>query len=118
MAMKRLIGFRSFVIVSLVAALLYSRSARVGLDLELGVVLGILNMWLMMRANERYLDGRVSRAQRSIETFVRLIAVGSFFALALCWGPWWSIAIMFAGLYTPQLLYMYELARRYRTGKL
>ncbi len=116
--MKWLIGSRSLVTVSFFALLLGSRYMRLGLDLELGVLFGIANMWFMMWANERFLDGRVSRSRRSLETFVRLTAVGSLLAFTLYWGPWWAIALALAGLYTPHLLYSYELTKSYRTGKL
>jgi hypothetical protein len=116
-ALKRLIGLRSLLLVSAVALVLTARYPNLGLDLELGGLVGIGNMLLVMRGNERFLDRRVGRARRTSENLQRLIILATVPVITTLWSPWWGMGVALCGIYTPYVLYGLELHHRYRTGK-
>ncbi len=115
-AMKRLIGLRSVLIVSAFALLLGARYPVLGLDLELGGLLGVGNMFLVMRGNERYLDRKIGKAQRASENIQRLIILATVPVVTTLWSPWWAMGITLIGMFLPLVLYALELQHRYRTG--
>lgn len=108
---KWVVGFRSLVYVSLVTGLLSLWWPRLALDLECGVFFGVANMMFLMWSNERFIEGRVSRSRRSLQTFMRLIVVGTMIAVMMNAGPWWAFLIAFTGFYTPNILYLFTLTK-------
>lgn len=116
-ARKRLISVRtSFFLIPLVV-LATLRNPTAGIELALGGALGVLNMLAVMRGNERLLEGRQSRAIFALSAQVRIFAVGILpVAVALRLGQFWTIALYFAGFFTPLALYAIELRRSVRQG--
>jgi hypothetical protein len=91
-------------------------SPILGLDLVLGGVCGIGNMWLVMRNNERLLDGRRSRGVYGATNLARILGVGFAPVVSAMTGPWWSMGIALAGFFTPLVLYAFALRREFSTG--
>ena len=116
-SMKRLIGLRSVILVSVFALLLAARYPIVGLDLEFGGLVGVGNMYLLMRANERFLDRKIGRAQRLSENIQRLIILATVPVVTTLWSPWWAMGVTLCGIFMPLALYVLELQKRYRTRK-
>jgi hypothetical protein len=104
---------------SLLASLLFSAALAVripviGLDLALGGVCGVINMLLVMRANERLLEGRTSMGAHIGGTLIRLFVFGAVPVYTATIGPVWGMGVYFAGFFTPLALYIGTLQRRYR----
>jgi hypothetical protein len=91
-------------------------SPILGFDLVLGGLCGIGNMWLVMRNNERLLDGRRSRGVYGATNLVRILGVGFAPVVSAMTGPWWSMGIALAGFFTPLVLYAFALRREFSTG--
>ena len=113
---KRSISVGSSLCLFTVAACVAVWSPRLGLDLAVGGACGVANILLVMRNNERFLDGRRSRGAYAASNMVRIIAVGAIPVVAAIHGPWWSMGIYFAGFFTPLVWYAVELQRWYRRG--
>jgi hypothetical protein len=114
-ARKRSIGIRSLLLLFPVAVLTALWSPILGLDLVLGGVCGLGNMWLVMRNNERLLDGRRSRGVYGLMNVVRILGVGIVPVFSAATGPWWSMGVALAGFFTPLALYAWSLGREYTT---
>jgi hypothetical protein len=113
---KRSVGIRSMVLLVPVAVgLTVVRSPVLGLDLALGGACGLVNMWLVMRNNERLLDGRRSRSVYGLVNVVRILGIGIVPVYAAVTGPWWSMGIALAGFFTPLALYAAALRQEYST---
>ncbi len=115
--MKRIIGWRSVLLVSSLALLLWLRYPALALDLELGGLVGVGNMLLMMRGNERFLSRKTGRARRTSDSLQRLIIMAVVPVITTFWSPWWAMAVTLSGIFLPLCLYVFELQYRYRTGK-
>jgi hypothetical protein len=116
-ARRRSVGFRSFLLLVPVAAVLVVlRSANLGFDLLLGGVCGLGNMWLVMRNNERLLAGRRSRGVYGLMNVVRILGIGIVPVFSAVTGPWWSMGVALAGFFTPLVLYGLALRQEYSTG--
>jgi hypothetical protein len=116
-ARRRSVGFRSFLLLVPVAAVLVVlRSANLGFDLLLGGVCGLGNMWLVMRNNERLLAGRRSRGVYGLMNVVRILGIGIVPVFSAVTGPWWSMGVALAGFFTPLVLYALALRQEYSTG--
>jgi hypothetical protein len=116
-ARRRSVGFRSFLLLVPVAAVLVVvRFPILGFDLLLGGVCGLGNMWLVMRNNERLLDGRRSRSVYGLVNVIRILGIGIVPVFSAVTGPWWSLGIALAGFFTPLALYSIALRQEYSTG--
>ena len=116
-ARRRSVGFRSFLLLVPVAAgLAVMRTPILGFDLLLGGVCGLGNMLLVMRNNERLLDGRRSRGVYGLVNVVRILGIGIVPVFSAVTGPWWSLGIALAGFFTPLALYSIALRQEYSTG--
>ena len=116
-ALKRLISRRSLLFATPLAVMLAVRVPALGLDLMLGVACGIANILLIMRANERLLDGRGSLRTHAMSGLLRVVLFGAAPVATAALGPWWGILVYFAGFFTPLMLYVIELNRRYQRGR-
>ena len=99
-----------------VAVLMAIWSPVLGFDLLLGGLCGIGNMWLIMRNNERLLDGRRSRGAYAATNLARVLGFGFAPVVSAMTGPWWSMGIALAGFFTPLVLYAFALRREFSTG--
>ena len=116
-ARRRSVGFRSSLLLVLVAAVLAAvRLPILGFDLLLGAACGLGNMWLVMRNNERLLAGRRSRGVYGLVNVVRILGIGIVPVFSAVTGPWWSMGIALAGFFTPLVLYALALRQEYSTG--
>jgi len=116
-ARRRSVGFRSFLILVPVAAVLaVARFPNLGFDLLLGGACGLGNMWLVMRNNERLLTGRRSRGVYGLMNVVRILGIGIVPVFSAVTGPWWSMGVALAGFFTPLVLYALALRQEYSTG--
>ena len=116
-ARRRSVGFRSFLLLVPVAAVLVVlRSPNLGFDLVLGGACGLGNMWLVMRNNERLLAGRRSRGVYGLVNLVRILGIGIVPVFSAVTGPWWSMGIALAGFFAPLVLYALALRQEYSTG--
>lgn len=113
-ALKRSIGVRSLLAILVLSAALAVRAPVIGLDLALGGVCGVINMLLVMHANERLLGGRTSLGAHIGGTFTRLFVFGAVPVFTATLGPWWGMGVYFAGFFTPLALYALTLQRRYK----
>jgi hypothetical protein len=111
---KRSVGLRSSLLLVPVAVLVAALwSPKLGFDLVLGGACGLGNMWLVMRNNERLLDGRRSLGVYGLLNVTRILGVGVVPVLAAVTGPWWSMGVALAGFFTPLTLYAFALRREY-----
>ncbi len=115
-ARKRSVGLRAMLLLVPIAVSTAIWSPILGLDLVLGGVCGIGNMWLVMRNNERLLDGRRSRGVYGATNLARILGVGFAPVVSAMTGPWWSMGIALAGFFTPLVLYAFALRREFSTG--
>jgi len=90
-------------------------SPVLGFDLVLGGACGLGNMLLVMRNNERLLDGRRSTGVYGLVNVIRILGVGFVPVFAAVTGPWWSMGISLAGFFTPLVMYAAALRREYST---
>jgi len=111
-ALRRSTTLRSASLLGLAALAVAIRSPLGAFALLVGGGCGLLNMWLTMRSGERLV------AHRSVGAFVfsSFLRLGVFaivpVGLALH-GPWWTMAIYFAGFFTPLVLYMFSVQRAF-----
>ena len=115
-ARRRSVGFRSLLVLVPVAVVLaVFRAPILGFDLLLGAACGLGNMWLVMRNNERLLDGRRSRSVYGLVNVVRILGIGIVPVFSAVTGPWWSMGVALAGFFTPLALYAAALRQEYST---
>jgi hypothetical protein len=111
---KRSVGVRSSLLLVPVAVLVAAIwSPKLGFDLVLGGACGLGNMWLVMRNNERLLDGRRSLGVYGLLNVTRILGVGVVPVVAAVTGPWWSMGVALTGFFTPLTLYAFALRREY-----
>ncbi len=111
--LKRSISARSSIAVLLIAAVLAARSPLGAFSLVVGGLCGILNMLLTMRGNERLAD-QATVGAFVFSSFLR-VSVFAIVPVGLTLhGPWWTMAIYFAGFFTPLMLYMLSVQRAFR----
>ena len=115
-ARKRAVALRSSLLLAGLAIVMATRSPVLGLDLVVGGACGVVNMLLIMRNNERLLDGRRSRGVYGLSNVVRVLGVGVIPAVAAVTGPVWALAISYAGFFTPLASYAIELRNAHRRG--
>ena len=115
-ARKRTVALRSSLLLAGLAILMATRSPILGLDLAIGGGCGVLNMLLIMRNNERLLEGRRSRGVYGFSNVVRVVGVGVLPAVAAVTGPVWTLAISYAAFFTPLASYAIVLRNAYRRG--
>ena len=116
-ARRRSVGFRSLLVLVPVAVILaVLRAPILGFDLLLGAACGLGNMWLVMRNNERLLDGRRSRGVYGLVNVIRILGIGIVPVFSAVTGPWWSMGVALAGFFTPLALYSIALRQEYSTG--
>ena len=115
-ARKRTVALRSSLLLAGLAILMATRSPILGLDLAIGGGCGVLNMLLIMRNNERLLDGGRSRGVYGFNNVMRVMGVGILPAVAAVTGPVWTMAISYAGFFTPLVSYAIVLRNAYRRG--
>jgi len=115
-ARKRTVALRSSLLLAGLAILMATRSPILGLDLAIGGGCGVLNMLLIMRNNERLLEGRRSRGAYGFNNVMRVMGVGILPAVAAVTGPVWTLAISYAGFFTPLVSYAIVLRNAYRRG--
>jgi hypothetical protein len=116
-ARKRLVGVRSFLVLVPVAVILaVLRFPILGFDLLLGAACGLGNMWLVMRNNERLLEGRRSRGAYGLVNVTRILGIGIVPVFSAVTGPWWSMGVALAGFFTPLVLYGLALRQEYSKG--
>ena len=114
---KRSSAFRSVLLlvpIAVVVTVLWS--PVLGFDLVLGGVCGLANMWLVMRNNERLLDGRRSPGVYGLVNVIRILGIGVVPVFSAVTGPWWSMGVALAGFFTPLVLYGLALRQEYSTG--
>lgn len=112
----RSVGLRSILLlVPAAVVVMVVRSPILGFDLALGGVCGLGNMWLVMRNNERLLDGRRSRSVYGLINVLRILGIGIVPVFSAVTGPWWSMGIALAGFFTPLALYTVALRQEYST---
>jgi len=116
-ARKRAISLRSSLFLIGVSALVAAVSPKLGLDLAVGGVLGVANMLLVMRNNERLVDGRRSRGIFAASNMVRIFAVGAIPVIVAVHEPGWAMGLYFAGFFTPLAWYAIELRRDIKRGR-
>lgn len=102
---------RSSSFLALLAALVAIRAPIIGLDLAIGGAAGVANALLILRNNERLLDGRRSRGVYGVNGVARVFGVGALPAIAGITGPAWALAISYAGFFTPLVWYAVEQRR-------
>src|ERR1700684_4045015 len=100
-ARKRSVALRSSLLLAGIAILVALRSPLLGLDLAVGGGCGVVNMLLIMRNNERLLDGRRSPGVYGFSNVVRVLGIGTLPATAAITGPVWALAISYAGFFAP-----------------
>jgi hypothetical protein len=115
-ARKRSVTLRSSLLLAGIAVLVALRSPLLGLDLVIGGGCGVVNMLLIMRNNERLLDGRRSPGVYGLNNVIRVLGVGILPATAAITGPVWALAISYAGFFTPLVSYAIVLRNAYRRG--
>jgi hypothetical protein len=115
-ARKRSVALRSSLLLAGVAIVVALRSPLLGLDLAIGGGCGVVNILLIMLNNERLLDGRRSRGVYGFSNVVRVLGVGVLPAIAAITGPVWTLAIAYAGFFTPLVSYAIALRSAYRRG--
>ena len=115
-ARKRSVALRSSLLLAGLAILMATRSPILGLDLAIGGGCGVLNMLLIMRNNERLLDGDRSRGAYGFNNVMRVMGVGILPAVAAVTGPVWTLTIAYAGFFTPLVSYAIVLRNAYRRG--
>jgi hypothetical protein len=115
-ARKRSVAQRSSLLLAGIAALVALRSPVLGLDLAIGGGCGVVNMLLIMRNNERLLDGRRSPGVYGLNNVVRVLGIGVLPATAAITGPVWALAISYAGFFAPLVSYAITLRTAYRRG--
>jgi hypothetical protein len=115
-ARKRTVALRSSLLLAGLAILMATRSPILGLDLAIGGGCGVLNMLLIMRNNERLLEGRRSRGVYGFNNVMRVMGVGVLPAVAAVTGPVWTLAISYVGFFTPLVSYAIVLRNAYRRG--
>jgi hypothetical protein len=116
-ARKRLVGFRSILLLVPAAILLVLlRVPILGFDLLLGAACGFGNMWLVMRNNERLLSGRRSRGVYGLVNVIRILGIGIVPVFSAVTGPWWSMGVALAGFFTPLVVYGLALRLEYSKG--
>lgn len=115
-ARKRSVALRSSLLLAGVAIAVALRAPLLGLDLAIGGGCGVVNMLLIMLNNERLLDGRRSRGVYGFSNVVRVLGVGVLPAIAAITGPVWTLAIAYAGFFTPLVSYAIVLRSAYRRG--
>ena len=113
-ARKRTISARSLLLLTLVAAALALRSPALGVDLLIGGACGVVNMLLLMRGNERLLDGKSRLGAHAAGGLIRIATFGAVPVITAARGPWWAMFVYFAGYFTPLALYALALQRHYR----
>ncbi len=114
MAMKRLICVRSLLFAALLAGPLAVKAPFLGLEVALGGICGVVNMFLTMHGNERLVDGRRSKGMYVLTGLLRVMVFGAVPVFSFVNGPWWAMGFYFAGFFLPLLLYTLELSRVYR----
>ncbi|MBV9646426.1 MAG: hypothetical protein JO043_03085 [Candidatus Eremiobacteraeota bacterium] len=92
------------------SALVAVSSVRAGLALFVGVGCGVLNALLTMRSNERLLDHR-GVAAFVLSSVLRIVVFGIVPVGLALGGPWWTMAVYFAGFFTPLALFALSVAR-------
>jgi hypothetical protein len=115
-ARKRAVALRSSLLLAGLAILMATRTPILGLDLAIGGGCGVLNMLLIMRNNERLLDGGRSRGAYGLNNVMRVMGVGILPAVAALTGPVWALAISYAGFFTPLASYAIALRNEHRRG--
>lgn len=115
-ALKRSVALRSSLLLAGIAIVVAIRSPLLGLDLAIGGACGVVNMLLIMQNNERLLAGRRSRGVYGFNNVVRVVGVGVLPAIAAITGPVWTLAISYAGFFTPLISYALELRNVIRRG--
>jgi len=115
-ARKRRIGVRSAFAIFPIAGLLAIWWPQLGFDLVVGGVCGVVNMLVIMRNNERLLARERSRGAYGLINTSRIMVVGLVPVAAAVHHPWWYMLVGFAGLFTPLVLYSFELRREMSTG--
>ncbi len=111
---KRAIGWRSLLFLAPLAAMLAVRNPWTGVDLLIGGACGVANMLLLMRANERLLNGKGTIGRRKGSGMVRIVSFAAIPVLIASRGPWWIMGVYFGGFFLPLALYALELQRHYR----
>jgi hypothetical protein len=115
-ARKRIIVVRSALLVFSVAACVAIGWPVLGLDLALGGIGGVVNMLLIMRNNERFLNRTRSQSAYGLRNTLRIVVVGLIPVLAAAGHPWWYMLVGIAGILAPLALYSFELRREMSTG--
>ena len=115
-ARKRSVAVRSSLLLSGIAVLVALRSPVLGLDLAIGGGCGVANMLLIMRNNERLLSGRRSRGVYGVSNLLRVFGLGALPAIVAVTGPPWTLAISYAGFFTPLVSYALEVRNGLRRG--
>jgi hypothetical protein len=113
---KRSVAVRASLLLTGIAIMVALRSPVLGLDLAIGGASGVVNMLLIMRNNERLLDGRLSRGAYGFSTVIRVLGVGMLPATAVLTGPPWTLAIAYTGFFTPLVSYALALRNELRRG--
>jgi hypothetical protein len=113
---KRSISIGASLFLVLVSALVAVWSPYLGLVLAIGGVCGVANILLVMRNNERLLDGNRSRMLFATSNMVRIIVAGAIPVIVSVHGPWWAMGIYFAGFFTPLAWYAVALQRSFQRG--
>lgn len=113
---KRSISVGASLFLVLVSAFVAVWSPWLGLVLVIGGVCGVVNILLVMRNNERLLDGNRSRTMFAASNMIRIIAVGAIPVIVTVRGPWWAMGIYFAGFFTPLAWYAIALQRSFQRG--
>lgn len=103
---------RSSSLLALIAVLTAIRAPILGFDLAIGGAAGMANALLILRNNERLLNGRRSRGVYGVNAVARVFGVGALPSIAGFIGPPWALAISYAGFFTPLVWYALEQQRR------
>ena len=112
--LKRRIYLRSSIFAFPLVLALAVRGPFLSLDFALGVVMGLCNMYMLTRANERLLAGNASVGSHAFGSVMRVFTAGAVPIFVAPFVPWWGFGVYFGGFFLPLALYALELRRSYR----
>jgi len=115
-ALKRTVCIRSAIAVFALALLLLPFTRAGALALAIGGICGVIGALLLARGNERLVD------RRNVRSFVlsSFLRIGLFAIVPVglaVRGPVWSMALYFAGYFTPVLLFAAAAPRAFERKK-
>ena len=115
-ALKRTVCIRSALILLVLALLIVPLSRWGAFALAVGGVCGVSGALLLARGNERLVDRRNVRSF-VLSSFLRMVVFAIVPVGLAVRGPVWSMALYFAGYFTPVLLFAAAAPRAFERKK-